>query len=89
MWDESAARVRETGPLEDLPLIVISEDPKHVPVASAPFAEGQQSLANLSSNSVRMTAIGSGHQIQRERPDIAISAIRQEVELNRHSLRNF
>jgi pimeloyl-ACP methyl ester carboxylesterase len=88
MWDESAARVRETGPFGVLPLIVISEDPKHVTVALAPFEEGQQSLASLSSNSVRITAIGSGHQIQRERPDIVILAIKQLVEQNRHSLHN-
>jgi hypothetical protein len=84
MWDESAAQPR-TGPLGVLPLIVISEDPKHVPVALAPF-EGQQSLASLSSNSVRMTATGSGRQVQRERPDTVILAIRRLLEQNTHSL---
>lgn len=88
MWDESAAQAR-TGPLGNLPLIVISEDPKHVIGPLDPFEEGQQSLARLSSNSVQMTAIGSGHQIQRERPDIVISAIELLVEQNKHSLHNF
>jgi pimeloyl-ACP methyl ester carboxylesterase len=64
MWDESAAQAR-TGPLGDLPLIVISEDLKHVTGPLDAFEEGQQSLAGLSSNSVHTIAMGSGHQIQR------------------------
>jgi pimeloyl-ACP methyl ester carboxylesterase len=87
MWDESAAQAR-TGPLGDLPLVVISEDPTHVTGALAPFEEGQESLASLSSNSVRMTAVGSGHQIQRQRPDIVILAVKQLVEQSRHSRGN-
>lgn len=89
MWDESAAQAR-TGPLGNLPLVVISEAPTHVTGGDlAAFEEGQQNLARLSSNSVQMTAIGSGHQIQRERPDMVIVAIKQLVEQNRHSIKKF
>jgi pimeloyl-ACP methyl ester carboxylesterase len=86
IWNESAAQVRATGSLGDLPLIVISEDPaKNVQAFLPVFEAGQQTLASLSSNSVRMTALGSGHQIQRDRPDIVIVAIKQIVEETRPS----
>jgi pimeloyl-ACP methyl ester carboxylesterase len=77
IWDESAAQVRASGSLGNLPLIVISEDPaKNTPAFLSVFEAGQEQLASLSSNSVRMTAIGSGHQIQRERPDVVVQAIK-------------
>jgi pimeloyl-ACP methyl ester carboxylesterase len=80
-WDESAAQVRASGSLGNLPLIVISEDPaKNTPAFLSVFESGQEQLAGLSSNSVRMTAIGSGHQIQRERPDLVIQAIKNVFE---------
>jgi pimeloyl-ACP methyl ester carboxylesterase len=80
-WDESAAQVRASGSLGNLPLIVISEDPaKNTPAFLSVFESGQEQLASLSSNSVRMTAIGSGHQIQRERPDLVIQAIKNIFE---------
>ena len=80
-WDESAAQVRASGSLGNLPLIVISEDPaKNTPAFLSAFEAGQEQMASLSSNSVRMTAVGSGHQIQRERPDVVIEAIKNVFE---------
>jgi pimeloyl-ACP methyl ester carboxylesterase len=89
MWDESAAQTRATSSLRNLPLVVISEDPARNTQAFLPvFEAGQQNLASLSSNSDRMTAIGSRHQIQRDRPDIVIAAIKQLVQQARHSRGN-
>lgn len=81
VWNESAAQVRATGSLGDVPLVVVSEDPAKNTKAFLPaFEKGQDSLAHLSSKSLRMIAMGSGHQIQHERPDIVILAIRKVVD---------
>jgi len=86
VWNASAAQVRGTGSLRDLPLIVISEDPsKNTKEFLPAFEEGQERLVHLSSKGSRIVAIGSGHQIQRERPDIVISAIKAVVERSRRS----
>ena len=81
MWGESASQARSTVTLGDMPLVVLSEDPaKNVKEFLPVFEWGQQDLMHLSSNSSRITAIGSGHQIQRERPDMVVAAVRRIVE---------
>jgi pimeloyl-ACP methyl ester carboxylesterase len=81
MWEESANQARQTGTLGDIPLVVISEDPARnlqgFPLTV--FEEGQQDLMHLSSNSHRMIALGSGHQIQKERPDLVVEAVRWTI----------
>ena len=65
-----------------MPLAVLSEDPDKVyPREMLPaFLECQDDLPRLSTRSTHVIARGSGHQIQKERPDLVIAAIRQVVE---------
>jgi pimeloyl-ACP methyl ester carboxylesterase len=65
-----------------MPLAVLTEDPDKVyPREMLPaFLESQDDLARFSTRSTHVIAKGSGHQIQKERPDLVIAAIRQVVE---------
>ena len=45
-------------------------------------------LSDLSSNSKRVMAKDSGHQIQLERPDLVIQAIREVVEPYRNATKS-
>jgi pimeloyl-ACP methyl ester carboxylesterase len=78
----SADQVRDTGSLGDMPLAVLSEDPDKIyPRAMLPaFQECQDDLARLSTRATHVVAKGSGHQIQKDRPELVIAAIRQVVE---------
>jgi pimeloyl-ACP methyl ester carboxylesterase len=78
----SGDQVRPTGSLGDMPLAVLTEDPDQVfPRDMLPaFLECQDDLARLSTRATHVVAKGSGHQIQKERPDLVIAAIRQVVE---------
>jgi pimeloyl-ACP methyl ester carboxylesterase len=93
-FEESAAQVQALGTLGDLPLIVISEDPdKPIPgltltdskVSQQAWDQMQEELARLSSNATRLVALGSGHQIQQEKPDMVVAAIKTLVEQYRKS----
>ena len=77
----SGDQVRATGSLGDMPLAVLSEDPDKVQKGLlAAFNECQDDLARLSTRASHVIAKGSGHQIQKDRPDLVIAAIRQVVE---------
>jgi pimeloyl-ACP methyl ester carboxylesterase len=81
---ESGIEVRATGDFGDLPLVVLTEDPdkntqEYLPV----FNAGQIELSHLSTNGKQIIAKGSGHQIQLERPDLVIQAIRDVAERSR------
>ncbi|WP_321477894.1 alpha/beta hydrolase [uncultured Paludibaculum sp.] len=85
-FNSSANEVRAAGWLGELPLVVISEDPaKNAPEGVGVFEAMQSDLAGLSSHSARIVAIGSGHQIHWERPDLVVSAIRAMVAEIRHA----
>ena len=86
IMDESANEVRATGSLGDLPLVVLMEDPdKNTKEFLSVFEQGQMELSHLSRNGKRVIAKGSGHQIQLERPDLVIQAVREVVERCRPS----
>jgi pimeloyl-ACP methyl ester carboxylesterase len=78
----SGDQVRPTGSLGEMPLAVLSEDPEQVfpREMRATFFECQDDLARLSTRATHVVAKGSGHQIQKDRPDLVIEAIRQVVE---------
>jgi pimeloyl-ACP methyl ester carboxylesterase len=80
----SGDQVRATGSLGDMPLAVLSEDPDKIFPEDfrAAFLKCQDDLARLSTRASHVVAKGSGHQIQKERPDLVIAAIRQVVEQN-------
>ena len=82
MWGASASEARSAVNLGNIPLVVLSEDPaKNVKAFLPEFERGQEELMHLSSNSARMIALGSGHQIQRERPDSVVSATRAVIRM--------
>jgi pimeloyl-ACP methyl ester carboxylesterase len=83
--DESSAQVRALGALGDLPLVVLSHDPDKVqfgkltePVNRA-WGEMQEELAHLSSNGSRLVVRGAGHDIQIDKPEVVVDAVRKVV----------
>jgi pimeloyl-ACP methyl ester carboxylesterase len=86
---ESAAQTAATGPLDDLPLAVLSHDPDKPqpdlpddlvkPVNDA-WQQMQEELSHLSTRGTRLVAKNSGHYIQLDRPDLVIEAVRGVVE---------
>jgi pimeloyl-ACP methyl ester carboxylesterase len=84
--EENSAQVRSLGPLRDLPLVVLSHDPDKVrfpgnltdPV-NREWAKMQEELAHLSSNGSHVVVKGSGHDIQIDKPEAVVDAIRKVV----------
>lgn len=77
-WDIDVAQVRAAGTVGDIPLVVLSHDPGKD--TNDVWSALQKDLVHLSTNSSQTIAAGSGHQIQRDRPDVVIAAIRNVVE---------
>jgi len=78
---ESLDQVRHTGPLGDMPLIVVSEAPTDPTMQKflAAWYPLQDELAQRSSRGRRVVAQGAGHQIAQDRPDVVIAAIGEVV----------
>lgn len=84
--DDSHGQGAKTGPFGNLPILVLSQDPKWaIPDflskrvtqkdwlwASTAHDQEQAAYLQLSTNSRRVIATGSGHYIQIERPDVMI-----------------
>ncbi|HEX3821856.1 MAG TPA: alpha/beta hydrolase [Candidatus Sulfotelmatobacter sp.] len=91
-FPESAAQTAATGPLGDLPLAVLSQDPDK-PSSELPpelakpvseeWAQMQKELAHLSIRGTRTVAKNSAHYIQIDRPEIVIEAVQNVVEQSR------
>jgi pimeloyl-ACP methyl ester carboxylesterase len=81
-FDESAAEVRKLAALGEMPLAVISRDPKR-PVANADSEERWQKmqvdLLRLSTRSRQVIAEGSDHSVPINRPDVVVSAIAEMI----------
>lgn len=91
-FDESAAQVRATGLLGDIPLVVVTSgklDSQMVPPGypvdqmNEIHRELQNELAGLSVSSTHIVAEESGHYIQLDQPELLVSSIRQMVEMIR------
>lgn len=89
---ESAAQAATTGPLGDLPLVVLTHDPDApqpdlpedlVKPARDAWQQMQKELARLSTRGTQVIAKNSGHYIQLDRPDIVIEAIHNVVSQTR------
>lgn len=87
----SAAQVRATGSLGDLPLVVLTHGrqdtlPSYnitgavVPQIERLWLELQADLVSLSSNSTQIIAEKSGHFIQHEQPELVVEVICRLVE---------
>lgn len=77
------AQAANAGPLGDLPLVVLAHDPvvgldkkKKDPKLEAAWSRWQQDLAGLSTNSQLIVVKGCGHEIQTEKPEVVINAIK-------------
>lgn len=83
--DASSTQVLSVGNLGDTPLVVLSQDPNNTvdgglpPDVAAQFhtawSKFQDDLTHLSTNSSHVIAIGSGHYVQRARPDLVLAAV--------------
>jgi pimeloyl-ACP methyl ester carboxylesterase len=88
-FSESAAQTAASGTLGDMPLAVLSHDPDK-PSASLPpdlakptndaWEKMQEELSHLSTRGAQMIAKNSGHDIQSDRPELVIGAVRSVVE---------
>jgi pimeloyl-ACP methyl ester carboxylesterase len=88
-FSESAAETATTGPLGDLPLVVLSHDPDKPstdlpPDLAKPMNETwekmQEELTHLSTRGTQTIAKNSSHYIQVDRPDVFVDAVRSIVE---------
>ena len=92
--DENSAEVRRLRSLGDLPLVVLSHDPAKVqfpnnltePVNRA-WGEMQEELAHLSSNGSHVVIKGAGHDIEIDKPDAVVDAIREVTDQGRERWR--
>jgi pimeloyl-ACP methyl ester carboxylesterase len=93
--ERSADEARSSGTLGSIPLTIISRDPAYYPShdpksmqasdarIEATWSELQQEELKLSSDSRQVTAIGAGHGIPWQRPDVVIEAVRAMVQSTR------
>ena len=80
--EASAAQLAAITSLGSIPLIVLTQGQMSGDFATA-WSRFQDELATLSSNSLHMVAIDSGHSIQDDAPDLANASIRAVVEAAR------
>jgi pimeloyl-ACP methyl ester carboxylesterase len=95
-FPESAAQAATAGSLGDMPLSVLSHDPE-TPQPDLPedlvkptndvWQEMQKELARLSTSGTQVVAKNSGHYIQFDRPDVAITGVRSVVDQVRQNVR--
>lgn len=86
-FDENLREARAAGTFRDLPLVVISRDPKRVDTDHGAWAEkfnpiwveSQKDLLKLSSHSSQVIAYGCGHNIPLDCPDVIAAAVRKVV----------
>ena len=84
--EASAVQLREAGALPPVPMTVISAmQSQSDPENALTHIEMQADLARRRGSGVHLFIEGSGHFIQRDRPDIVIQAIRDLVDRTRAS----
>ena len=93
-FPQSAAEAAQSGTLSDLPLAVLSHDPDK-PSSDLPpdlakptnqaWEKMQEELAHLSTRGTRTVAKNSAHNIQIDRPDVVIDAVRNVIEQARQA----
>jgi pimeloyl-ACP methyl ester carboxylesterase len=92
---QSAAQTANSGPLGDIPLIVLSHDPD-TPQPDLPedlakptndaWEQMQEELAHLSTRGTQVIAKHTGHYIQLDRPDLVVDAVHSVVDQARQAL---
>jgi len=90
---QSAAQAGASGSLGDMPLIVLSHDPDKPSLEYPPdlarsineaWEKMQQDLAHLSTRGLQLTAKGSSHYIQLDRPEMVVAAVRDVIAMAAH-----
>lgn len=81
----SGQEVARTGPFPNLPILIFSEDPQHMPpdwtpanlfpVFAGKWNSLQEGLKQLSPHSRRIIARGSSHYVQVDRPELVIAEV--------------
>lgn len=79
-WEQSAAQVRATGSLGDLPLVVLTAATHLFTDGQAEWEAMQRELAGLSSAGTNVVVQGSGHHINEDQPSAVVEAIHNVVE---------
>ncbi len=76
---ESVAEMRAIPDLGSIPLIVVAHDPKILSGKAGldEWPKVQQQKLQLSKNSELVVAIGSGHDIPMDRPDVIVAAVKK------------
>jgi pimeloyl-ACP methyl ester carboxylesterase len=94
-WIDDADRIdihatvdelQAAGDLDDLPVVVVTaEIIEDEWLATVPklAARSQARLAGLSTNSIQVVAVGSGHFVHEDDPDVVVAAIRAVVDAAR------
>jgi hypothetical protein len=87
--DESMVQVRASGLLGNIPLMVLSHDPGNptdtfLAAMETAWEDSQGRWAYLSTDSSRVIAKGSHHNIQLDRPDVVVAAIQKVVDKYKH-----
>jgi len=78
------ARTRDqVRPFGDKPLAVMHTNSGESPGPGSPYAQLQDSLAQLSTNSIKVQADRSSHYMMLDRPDLVVSTVRRVVEVVR------
>ena len=92
--DNSRTQGASTGPFGELPILILSQDPKkQIPsflknrvssndwaLSTAAHDKDQAAYLQLSTRSQRVIATGSGHYIQYDRPDVVIQETTKFIE---------
>jgi hypothetical protein len=93
--ERSAEEARSSGTLGSIPLTIISRDPSYYPShdpqsmkasddhIEAVWSQLQREELKLSTDSRQIIALGAGHGIPWQRPDVVIEAVRAMVQSNR------
>jgi pimeloyl-ACP methyl ester carboxylesterase len=81
--DSTEAALRAARDHGDVPLVVIRAERYEDVLNEALWRETQADLATLSSNALYVEAVGSGHFVMEDNPDVAVAAVRAVVDAAR------
>ena len=85
--DSTEAALRRARDHDDLPLFVIRAERYEDVLDEALWRETQADLATLSTNAIHVEALGSGHFVIDDNPDVVVAAVATVVEAARFDAR--
>ena len=86
-FPQSAAEIRAITSIGSIPLIVITRDPSVAKNSrrEAEWNRLQQARTKITSNAEFVVAVGSGHDVPMERPDVVTAAMKKLIETHTRS----